>query len=510
MVDPKKRMRIEEILAHEWITGRIDMPTTPLRTPNILDSSGSVGKAFQVAFNIYHKAARTVTLMDVASAPLAKRRKMKHSSRDRSPSTGSSGSEKSDYSSVDLKEHLNSGNRKRKIEEHGSSSTMTNSRPSANVTVTETAHNNTQQYYNRSNLQLPLRTSVTTTSNVSTMESSVLHHLPVSSSTVPQMVNLSSLTSAYISCSSNIDTCVKRPAINTQAYNINKTTSNVENTYITGINAVKRCPPPVNQRPFMNPTAPLPGVMYSPQDQRFATPNYTRGSPVNQIPGVYPHSAHHHIPQMSVSNYTKISPVSHMPVACPPYNYAKVSPVSQMPGGFPCPPQHISPVNQMPSVCTPHNYTQNSPINQMPRPHMDQVRSIQHTLQPRVPRQQPMLVPRQTLIQPPSGYVSSITFKQDPAYGSVYQPTQPNNALTNHQHNVYNTLCTPWVDPITTGTWVNSNMSTNIPQSHNNSSNVAWKSKDDGNNNEYALLPPPMPTLHEHQSQGRFGGGGTT
>ena len=95
MVDPSKRITIEEIMAHEWLSGRIDMPTTPLMTPNILDTSVNyVGKAFQVALHAYHKA-RTVTLMDVASAPLAKRRKLKHSSTERSPSTGSSSSDKS-------------------------------------------------------------------------------------------------------------------------------------------------------------------------------------------------------------------------------------------------------------------------------------------------------------------------------------------------------------------------------------------------------------------------------
>ena len=49
------------------------MPTTPLMTSNILDNSGNyVEKALQVALHAYHKA-RTVTLLDVASAPLAKR-----------------------------------------------------------------------------------------------------------------------------------------------------------------------------------------------------------------------------------------------------------------------------------------------------------------------------------------------------------------------------------------------------------------------------------------------------
>jgi len=92
-----------DVIEHEWMSGRVAMPTTPLMTPNVLDSSGSsfVGKAFQVALNAYHKA-RTVTLMDVANAPLAQRRKMKHTSRDRTPSHGSSGSDKS--SNLELNE----------------------------------------------------------------------------------------------------------------------------------------------------------------------------------------------------------------------------------------------------------------------------------------------------------------------------------------------------------------------------------------------------------------------
>ena len=92
------------------------MPTTPLMTPNNLDTSGSyIGKAFQVALNAYHKA-RTVTLMDVASAPLAKRRKNKHTpSRDRTPSAGSSGSEKSnqELSEIATEQQNTKVNRKR-------------------------------------------------------------------------------------------------------------------------------------------------------------------------------------------------------------------------------------------------------------------------------------------------------------------------------------------------------------------------------------------------------------
>ncbi len=74
-VDPKRRLTLMEILAHDWLCGRVEVPTTPLMTPDILDMSGShVGTALRVAMNVYHKAARAgFTLMDVANAPLAKR-----------------------------------------------------------------------------------------------------------------------------------------------------------------------------------------------------------------------------------------------------------------------------------------------------------------------------------------------------------------------------------------------------------------------------------------------------
>lgn len=113
-VDASKRMTLHDIEAHDWLSGRVDMPTTPLMTPIFLDSSGNlVGKAFQVAFNAYHKA-RTVTLMDVASAPLAKRRKLKHSSHDRTPSTGSSSSEENRKERVNSNEEKEKSSNKRK------------------------------------------------------------------------------------------------------------------------------------------------------------------------------------------------------------------------------------------------------------------------------------------------------------------------------------------------------------------------------------------------------------
>ena len=83
-VDPARRLTLVEILAHDWLCGRVDVPSTPLMTPDVLDMSGShVGTALRVALNVYHKAARSgFTLMDVANAPLAKRRKKKNYSNE--------------------------------------------------------------------------------------------------------------------------------------------------------------------------------------------------------------------------------------------------------------------------------------------------------------------------------------------------------------------------------------------------------------------------------------------
>ena len=79
-MDPRRRLTMVNILSHDWLCGRVDVPATPLMTPDILDMSGShVGTALRVAMNAYHKAARAgFTLMDVSNAPLAKRRKRKN------------------------------------------------------------------------------------------------------------------------------------------------------------------------------------------------------------------------------------------------------------------------------------------------------------------------------------------------------------------------------------------------------------------------------------------------
>lgn len=93
------------MLSHDWLCGRVDVPATPLMTPDVLDMSGShVGTALRVAMNAYHKAARTgFTLMDVSNAPLAKRRKKKNFSSESqkgSDDSSETSESRSDYETI--------------------------------------------------------------------------------------------------------------------------------------------------------------------------------------------------------------------------------------------------------------------------------------------------------------------------------------------------------------------------------------------------------------------------
>ena len=135
--------------------------------------------------------------------------------------------------------------------------------------------------------------------------------------------------------------------------------------------------------------------------------------------------------------------------------------------------------------------------------------------------------PNQTLIQPPSGYVSTITMKQD-QQNAYTQPPPPYNAFNapltsgavvspasqQSPQGTFGALCTPWIDPTTTGTaWANSKMSTTslqpMPsQQQQIMSNVSWggsKGGDDGNNNN--ITPP---TIHYQQQNTTQQGGGRT
>ncbi|XP_066911024.1 ribosomal protein S6 kinase alpha-5-like [Clytia hemisphaerica] len=483
-VDPTKRMTVEDILSHEWITGRIEMPTTPLRTPNILDSSGNfVGKAFQVALNAYHKAARTVTLMDVASAPLAKRRKMKHSSHDRSPSTGSSGSEKSDLSSIDLKEHLNSGgSRKRKMEELTSSSTITSAQ-GLNTT--------NQEVYDRSHLQLSLNKPTVPSSNTgpspvstiglssATTSTANIQNLQTNISTTNGMVNLSNFTTAYISCNNKAQT-FSQAATNYLPPTYQQATSSQQ---------VVQTIPRQSYQP-----QPATGVIARQQQQNnFQQPHFLQPSTLPQHTiqvcsggGVSGYPQHPLPPMNSMSpiNPTGLTRNMQMQPSQIPHNYPYMNQISQQP------------VNQI----------SQQPVNQISQQPVNQMMSMQprHTNVTNFPV-------NQTLVQPPpSGYVSTITLKQDPQYGipTAYPVQQTLSGAMPPQgapSTGYNALCTPWVDhPATTGTWSNSKLPTGVqPAQYQN--NTPWSKSDDGNNN---VLPPLYQNQQSSHSTG--GGGGPT
>lgn len=85
-VDPKRRLRVSEVLEHPWLNQKIETSTclrNPLMTPEVLGSrrKRSVELAVSLTLNAFHKAVKEgFVLRDVAHAPLAKRRKMKKDS----------------------------------------------------------------------------------------------------------------------------------------------------------------------------------------------------------------------------------------------------------------------------------------------------------------------------------------------------------------------------------------------------------------------------------------------
>ncbi|KAJ7307511.1 hypothetical protein JRQ81_009535 [Phrynocephalus forsythii] len=97
-VDPAKRLKISSLRYNEWLLDGSALSSTPLMTPDILESSGpAVRTGVNVAFMAFNKGKREgFFLKSVENAPLAKRRKLKMSSTGaearRSSSTSSSGS----------------------------------------------------------------------------------------------------------------------------------------------------------------------------------------------------------------------------------------------------------------------------------------------------------------------------------------------------------------------------------------------------------------------------------
>ncbi|XP_039219326.1 ribosomal protein S6 kinase alpha-4 isoform X1 [Crotalus tigris] len=94
-VDPAKRLKMSNLRYNEWLQDGSALSSTPLMTPDILESSGpAVRTGVNVTFMAFNKGKREgFFLKSVENAPLAKRRKLKMSS------TGAEGRRSSSSSS---------------------------------------------------------------------------------------------------------------------------------------------------------------------------------------------------------------------------------------------------------------------------------------------------------------------------------------------------------------------------------------------------------------------------
>uniref|UniRef100_A0A8D0L5J4 non-specific serine/threonine protein kinase n=1 Tax=Sphenodon punctatus TaxID=8508 RepID=A0A8D0L5J4_SPHPU len=104
-VDPAKRLKMSNLRYSEWLQNGSALSSTPLMTPDILESSGpAVRSGVNAAFLAFNKGKREgFFLKSVENAPLAKRRKLKMSSTGaeaRRSSSSSSSSSSSGSSSA--------------------------------------------------------------------------------------------------------------------------------------------------------------------------------------------------------------------------------------------------------------------------------------------------------------------------------------------------------------------------------------------------------------------------
>ena len=94
-VEPSKRLGMVDLLRHPWLQRAAPVAQTPLRTPGVLSTcSATVHSQLSTTWEAFNLATRQgLRLLDVSSAPLAKRRKKKKDSMDnRSSSTDSNNS----------------------------------------------------------------------------------------------------------------------------------------------------------------------------------------------------------------------------------------------------------------------------------------------------------------------------------------------------------------------------------------------------------------------------------
>uniref|UniRef100_A0A8D3BL13 Ribosomal protein S6 kinase n=1 Tax=Scophthalmus maximus TaxID=52904 RepID=A0A8D3BL13_SCOMX len=81
-VDPENRLKLSDLKENSWLQGGASMSTTPLCTPDVLESSGPTVRTYvNATYKAFNRGKREgFFLKSVDNAPLAKRRKLKMTS----------------------------------------------------------------------------------------------------------------------------------------------------------------------------------------------------------------------------------------------------------------------------------------------------------------------------------------------------------------------------------------------------------------------------------------------
>uniref|UniRef100_A0A8C4I686 non-specific serine/threonine protein kinase n=1 Tax=Dicentrarchus labrax TaxID=13489 RepID=A0A8C4I686_DICLA len=81
-VDPERRLKLSDLKENSWLHGGASMSTTPLCTPDVLESSGPTVRTYvNATYKAFNRGKREgFFLKSVDNAPLAKRRKLKMTS----------------------------------------------------------------------------------------------------------------------------------------------------------------------------------------------------------------------------------------------------------------------------------------------------------------------------------------------------------------------------------------------------------------------------------------------
>ncbi|KAF0038123.1 hypothetical protein F2P81_008607 [Scophthalmus maximus] len=84
-VDPENRLKLSDLKENSWLQGGASMSTTPLCTPDVLESSGPTVRTYvNATYKAFNRGKREgFFLKSVDNAPLAKRRKLKMTSTGR-------------------------------------------------------------------------------------------------------------------------------------------------------------------------------------------------------------------------------------------------------------------------------------------------------------------------------------------------------------------------------------------------------------------------------------------